>query len=371
MTVLFVMNCPSPDRTPTLNQLASECLDFSVIYLTEGGSEHGWGALDLRHPHRIAHSKRQAASWIVRDVLGAGVDIVVCHGYRTLPYATALTVARLKRTQVILRSDTNIDAIRGGGRAKRTTRRVVGRTLIPRDAIAWTIGTKNAVFWSAEFGVAQLELIPFDTPRLPGGIPPRARSRQIDDPLRVLYVGRLVSRKRVEDAIAAARLVGDRIPWILTVVGRGPEQDHLRLLAAGDERIRFVGAIAHDDLGSYFAESDVLVLPSSYEPWGLVVNEALGFGLRVIASDAVGAAADLITDANGAVFPVGEVEALAAELIRSAEFTHQEPRPPSQDTADLMLESIGRIRQERQPQNRTHERAASATRRRGRRDGRG
>ena len=63
--------------------------------------------------------------------------------------------------------------------------------------------------------------------------------------------------------------------------------------------------------------ADVLVLPSSFEPWGLVLNEAMCGGLPVVASDKVGAAADLVRDGvNGFVYPAGNVGALADRLQR-------------------------------------------------------
>jgi glycosyltransferase involved in cell wall biosynthesis len=57
------------------------------------------------------------------------------------------------------------------------------------------------------------------------------------------------------------------------------------------------------------------VLPSDYEPWGLVVNEAMASGTPVLASDRVGSARDLIEPGqNGWIFPAGDVAALAATL---------------------------------------------------------
>jgi glycosyltransferase involved in cell wall biosynthesis len=58
------------------------------------------------------------------------------------------------------------------------------------------------------------------------------------------------------------------------------------------------------------------VLPSRYDGWGVVVNQALGAGLPIIASDQVGAAHDLITPGeNGFPFPAGDVTALG-EMMR-------------------------------------------------------
>jgi glycosyltransferase involved in cell wall biosynthesis len=68
-------------------------------------------------------------------------------------------------------------------------------------------------------------------------------------------------------------------------------------------------------MAPYYSMADVFVLPSSFEPWGLVVNEALCFGLPVIASDKVGACGDLVQNGvNGFVYPAGDITALGERL---------------------------------------------------------
>ena len=60
-----------------------------------------------------------------------------------------------------------------------------------------------------------------------------------------------------------------------------------------------------------------MVLPSEYEPFAVVVNEAFCCGCAVVASDRVGAARDLIVPVNpGLVYPSGNVEALSALLVK-------------------------------------------------------
>jgi glycosyltransferase involved in cell wall biosynthesis len=69
---------------------------------------------------------------------------------------------------------------------------------------------------------------------------------------------------------------------------------------------------------SIYAAADLLVLPSDHqETWGLVVNEAMACGIPAVVSDAVGCGPDLIeTGRTGAVFPLGDIAALA-EAVRS------------------------------------------------------
>jgi glycosyltransferase involved in cell wall biosynthesis len=69
-----------------------------------------------------------------------------------------------------------------------------------------------------------------------------------------------------------------------------------------------------------YKAADLMVIPSRYEPFGLVVNEAMLCGCPVIASDRVGAVRDLITHGEtGYVYPQGDVEALAKTIQQALE----------------------------------------------------
>jgi len=103
----------------------------------------------------------------------------------------------------------------------------------------------------------------------------------------------------------------------LVVVGDGPLRE--AFAAAIEEQLpgcsRFVGFQNQSQLGRYYAVADTLVFPSVQgETWGLVVNEALQFGLRVIASDHPGCARDLLGEAPHRLFPSGDPQALAQAL---------------------------------------------------------
>ncbi len=138
------------------------------------------------------------------------------------------------------------------------------------------------------------------------------RSRRSEGPTRYLFVGRLIERKGLEVLLDAfARLAEGE----LRIAGDGPLRPLVEEAAARDPRIRQLGHAAGSDLGDAYAEADVLVVPSLYEPWGLVVHEALASGLPVIATDHVGAADDLLdSGANGYVVRAGVADDLAGAM---------------------------------------------------------
>ena len=93
------------------------------------------------------------------------------------------------------------------------------------------------------------------------------------------------------------------------------------------DRVRFLGFLNQSQLPSVYCASNLMVLPSLYEPFGLVVNEAMICGLPVAVSDRVGARFDLVrAGENGFVFPARDVDALAEILRRILPDREQQTR---------------------------------------------
>ena len=88
-------------------------------------------------------------------------------------------------------------------------------------------------------------------------------------------------------------------------LGSGPQYAELKQLLEPELGRRFIapGFVNQSKLGLYFKSADVFILPSTYDTWGLVVNEAMHFGLPCIVSDMVGSRHDLIKSGEtGLVF---------------------------------------------------------------------
>lgn len=121
-----------------------------------------------------------------------------------------------------------------------------------------------------------------------------------------LFIGRLEEVKNVQlliEAYAEQKRKDDNIA--LLVVGDGSLKAELESFVFNNQipDVTFAGYIVFPDIIKYYKASDIFVLPSTYEPWGLVVNEAMIMGLPVIVSSEVGCRSDLIEDGqNGFVF---------------------------------------------------------------------
>lgn len=126
---------------------------------------------------------------------------------------------------------------------------------------------------------------------------PERRQKEIHTPLRYLYVGRLVAVKNVELLIDEFNHNGKP----LTIVGSGILETELRNRAKPN--ISFTGFIENEKLGEVYQAHDIFILPSYYEPWGLVVEETLYWGLLVIVSNRVGSSVDMVQELKtGCIF---------------------------------------------------------------------
>jgi len=137
-----------------------------------------------------------------------------------------------------------------------------------------------------------------------------------------LFCGQMIARKGLDHLLAAFNALAGRHPGARLLLA-GREADLPGLLAGLPApvraRIEYAGFLPPEELPGIFARADVFVLPSRYDGWGVVVNQALGAGLPIVCSDAVGAGHDLVEPGvNGLRFPAGDVAALTACMERLA-----------------------------------------------------
>lgn len=146
--------------------------------------------------------------------------------------------------------------------------------------------------------------------------------------LQVLYIGRFVERKGIGDLLAAIPLVLARAPasrFILIGGHRhcsGAEMESRWLppaLSPYRSQISFMGWLAPDEAEGWYHNADILVVPSWYEPFGMVILEGMLYGVPIVASAIGGPAEILEHERTGLLFPPRNVEALACALLQFVE----------------------------------------------------
>jgi poly(glycerol-phosphate) alpha-glucosyltransferase len=140
------------------------------------------------------------------------------------------------------------------------------------------------------------------------------RRADLDRPVTFLFCGQMIARKGIDVLLQAFnRLVESGLDARLLLVGREADLPKLLGAVSGTTRskIQYEGFKPPECLAEYFGRSDVFVLPSRHDGWGVVVNQALAASLPIITSDAVGAGLDLVEDGvNGARVSAGDIDAL-------------------------------------------------------------
>lgn len=145
---------------------------------------------------------------------------------------------------------------------------------------------------------------------------PGRADRREGDILSAMFVGRLISHKRLSTIIEA---VAQTPKVALEIIGDGPErsshQEYARRLGV-DDRIRFTGAISHDEVLQRLSTADALILASTYEGLPHVAIEALACGTPVVAPDVGGISEAIRDEVNGLIVRIPTATGFAEALAR-------------------------------------------------------
>ncbi|MDZ7891012.1 MAG: glycosyltransferase [Rhodoferax sp.] len=174
-----------------------------------------------------------------------------------------------------------------------------------------------AVQQYAEAGMPREKIFPFGY-FVPALVPSTeaAQSVRRSAQLRLVFVGSLISRKGLDTLIEAVYMGVARGADIqLDIFGPGDP----RLFDIDEKNVCYRGLIPFGQTQQYLPGYDFLVLPSQYDGWGVVVNEALCAGVPAICSDQVGARVLVETFGAGKLFARGDATALSALFVLLAQ----------------------------------------------------
>jgi glycosyltransferase involved in cell wall biosynthesis len=198
----------------------------------------------------------------------------------------------------------------------RAMRAIISRTYPMADRVVATSGGVKAGL--QELGVPD-HLV--DVAHNPVEVPPNGgrTPRTLGTPPAVITtVGRLIDLKDHPTLIRAFALVREDREAILQIVGTGPNRERLIALAAElgiADDVHLLGW--HDDPYSVLQESDIFVLSSTTEGFGIVLVEALACGLPSVSTDCKSGPREILEDGrSGLLVPVGDPESMAAAILR-------------------------------------------------------
>lgn len=185
---------------------------------------------------------------------------------------------------------------------------------------------KKVVALSDALATTAKETAPeLDIEVIPNGIdteqfsPPERRHPR--SPVRLITVARLLERKGIQTILEAC-CQPTVLPVELQIVGTGPYETTLRRMVdffGLSERVKFLGFIPNEELPNYYRRSDIFVLPSETESFGLVFAEAMSCGLPIAASNVGGIPETVRDGVDGLLCPPGDPWRLRENIVRLIE----------------------------------------------------
>ena len=324
--VLFLTNYPSPYRVHFFDELGKD-MDVTVLYsdrvedmkhrnaawFEEG--EHGFRTVRLTPKFRVG---RRYLCFDVIPWLKKKYDAIVVCGYSSPTAVLAMAWLRLHRVPFYMEVDGGL--IRQDGKLKH----FVKKSLVCL-ANQWLSTGVHTTQYLVHYGAKREKVThyPFsslyekDILQMPLSQKEKEAFRMmlgIEEKHMILAIGQFIHRKGFDVLLHAAKNLDSGIG--IYIVG-GETTDEYRKLREelGLRNVHFLGFQKKDRLALLYKAADLFVLPTREDIWGLVINEALAYGLPTITTDRCVAGLELIENGvNGYVVPVGDAEALAEKI---------------------------------------------------------
>ena len=327
--VVIVSNMPVPYRMPVFDRIKSEALfELSVIYLAPVEPNRYW-VLDAAReevttlkPRILSFSGRYIhfTSGLLPILRQVRPDVVMTTGYNPAHLAAYL-YTRLHGIGHVVHTDGTFDSERGMSRLHKLVRRIVRR-----GTDSYVGASKGSQKLFESLGVPATDSFRSPLAVDNAAFAPASPSGDEKD-VDLLFCGRLEAIKNPEFILDVAdRLshsLGRKIS--LAFVGTGSLESLLKTRAhamSDSVNVSFAGFAQQDELPSWYRRSRLFLFPTTWDPWGLVANEAAAAGLPILVSREAGVANELVIDqVNGRVLALdpGEWAEAARELLKDPE----------------------------------------------------
>lgn len=326
--VLFLTNYPSPYRVQFFDELG-KYMDVTVLFSERKEDKKHRSAdwyIQEKGRFQIVQLKKTASirgrdlcldvtKWLKKDW-----DAIVLCGYSSPTIMLAMAYLRLRKIPFYMEVD-------GGLVRKDSKAKYLFKKLLVSSATYWISSGRETTNYLVHYGAKEEKTFhyPFTSlweKEILPAIPAEEEKRQLREKLGIrekkiaLYVGRYDPRKGMDDLLhGVPDLDGD---VGVCFVGGEPTREHLDFCREkGITNAHFVGFQKKEELADYYKAADVLVLPTKSDVWGLVINEAMAFGLPVITTDQCVAGMELVENGvNGYIVPVGDRKALVDSVNR-------------------------------------------------------
>jgi len=331
------MNMPSFYQDDLFCQLARK-VDLRVVYdhaMTEDRRRLGWGEVRQEYHFCVLdrHRKVRHAVRIARSERGR-IHIINGIWAETAFTAVAFVLGKLGVPFAIYSECPDLTVSRSW--LKRRAHTSVGRWVAQRARAVFAISHLAADYFGS-LGFAEDKIYPFGYFRT--SPVPLENALHVDN-VDIVYVGQFIHRKGLDILLRAIRPLLEKNPQIrLSLIGAGPEQASIEARLRKDcllGSVKLEGAYTSSRIHERLARASLLVLPSRWDGWGLVINEAFAAGVPVIASDRCGGADLIISGVNGYRFRSENVDDLRTCLSAFLTANQKQMRAAARRTASTL-----------------------------------
>lgn len=311
-SIVFWQNTPSIHQAPLIREIAKiskkKIVVVALSNIDPQRVKQGWNFPDYGDATLVVQPKRSESNELL-SAFSSSSDTHIFSGIHAYPEIFEIFKLATK-SSVTMGLYVEPGATHDGWKA------VVRRLIYKIQALRWS-KRLEFIFATGQIGFDWYRKCGFDAQNIYkfgyfiDEIETQGEQKSIDL-FEIVFVGEISSRKGIDNLISAMyRIHLDR--WRLRIIGSGELQTELSEYVSKkpvNGRIEFLGNLANKDAKNIIGESDLLVLPSRFDGWGAVINEALAAGTPVIVSNKCGASELVVDDQRGQIFNASDVDDL-------------------------------------------------------------
>lgn len=325
MRVLFLTNIPSPYRVDFFNELGKYC-DLTVLYERMNASDRNinWKASECKNFEEIYlkginFGKESALCISVLKYLKKDIyDIIVVGGYSTPTGMIAIEYLRHKGIPFIMNVDGGF--IKNDNKLKFTIKQH-----FIKSANYWLSTSDCSTEYLMYYGASPNNIFKYNFTSL-------KKEDMLNSPISeeeksllkkelnikqdkvIISIGQFIKRKGFDTLIKSCKYIDKSIG--VYIIGGEETSEYTNLVKDLNlENIYFRGFCVKDELKKFYKIADIFVFPTREDIWGLVINEAMAFGLPIITTDKCVAGLELVKESNGRIVPIDSEEELGKSIM--------------------------------------------------------
>lgn len=351
---IYIQSHPIQYNAPLFAAITSEKIKMDVLFLSDEGTKETFDVqfgtkikwdIPLLTGYNYEFIKNNAVRpsihngffglinlGLIKRLRESPKSIVIVPGWNYFSYWIAILASKYYGHNLAIRCESPLNQEFLKMSIYRKLRVFLLKTMIlSRIDFAFYIGKQNYDFYKY-YGVSDKKLyfLPYavDNSRFQNSRD-KLKSKKIDlrseiaideKSIVILYSGKLISKKRPMDLLYAFLKLTNVYEVQLIFMGDGELRSEMEYFIHNNnlsDRVKLTGFVNQTEIVKYYALSDIFVMSSGIgETWGLSVNEALNFNLKLVVSDLTGSSVDLVSlNKTGWIFETGNIEDLTEKLV--------------------------------------------------------